>query len=166
MKKKCAWCEKEINIINDETNAVTHGICNDCKIDLVYKDLSLRELIESFKEPILILIDQAIVSTGNKAALKMLGKDFVDIEGKLGGDVMECVYSELPGGCGHTEHCTGCTIRNTVMDTLSTGKHQKNRTAYQYIQTPEGPQKMKFIISTEKFFDVVLLKIEEATPAI
>jgi len=92
----------------------------------------------------------------------MLGKELKSIERQLGGDVMECTYANLPKGCGKTEHCTGCGIRNTVMKTFSTGEPQKNVKAYQYIETPDGVKRTLFSITTEMVGEIVLLRIDDA----
>jgi hypothetical protein len=101
-----------------------------------------------------------VVSANNKAR-KMLRKDLSEIEGYSGGDVFECEYARLPEGCGNTTHCSGCTIRRTVMQTYGTGKgfQRVQATLNQY--TPEDPEEMDLLISTEKLSDVVLLRIDK-----
>jgi hypothetical protein len=78
---------------------------------------------------------------------------------------MECARARLPGGCGKTEHCKACAIRNTVMETHATGKAVEKREAYQLVITPRGETKMRLLISTEKINQVVLLRIDEMAPA-
>jgi hypothetical protein len=85
-------------------------------------------------------------------------KDFV---GFRGGDVFECAYASLPGGCGETIHCEACTIRNTVMDTFKTGKSHLKTPAYLLQGIPDNYHEIQFEISTEKVKDVVLLRIDK-----
>jgi len=51
-------------------------------------------------------------------AAAMCGKSQMELVGLLGGDAMECAYARWPGGCGKTEHCETCTIRNAVTATM------------------------------------------------
>jgi hypothetical protein len=101
-----------------------------------------------------------MVSTANSRARAVLGKDSVEIEDRLGGEVIECANASLPGGCGGTEHCRACTIRNSVMETMSSGKSLKDVTAYKDIKTSQGTRRERFSISTERVRDLVLVKIK------
>ena len=122
----------------------------------------MKDFIDQLVRPVLVVNSEGRVKTGNEAACEMLNKGIDSMEGYMGGDVVECAYAKLPGGCGKTKHCTGCTIRNTVMRTFSTGKSQSKVEAYQYIQMPDDVKKMRFLITTEKVGEIVLLKIDEA----
>ncbi|MHA1672560.1 MAG: hypothetical protein ACTSYI_02945, partial [Promethearchaeota archaeon] len=73
----------------------------------------------------------------------------------------QCVYSDLPGGCGKTIHCTGCTIRNSAEKTYETGQSLTNIKAYQILKTPTGPKHKIILISTEKVGDLVLLQFDD-----
>ena len=75
--------------------------------------------------------------------------------------MFECAYATLPGGCGNTIHCDGCTIRNTVMDTFQTGKSHLKKPAYRIHGIPDKNQEIHYLISTVKVKDVVLLRIDK-----
>ena len=90
-----------------------------------------------------------------------LQKELPHIEGFKGGDVFECAYAKLPEGCGETNHCDGCSIRKTVMDTFQTGKSHLKTPAYLFHGIPDNNDEIRFLISTEKVKDVVLLRIDE-----
>jgi PAS domain-containing protein len=120
----------------------------------------MQTFLNTFDEPILLIDENARVITANQSAREFLNKDFSEIEGYLGGEVMECAYSCLEGGCGNTIHCKSCTIRNLVMKTHETGKPFINQIAYQDIKVNDETQQMKFLISTEKLSDSVMLKVE------
>jgi len=83
------------------------------------------------------------------------------IDGFRGGDVFECAYSKLPKGCGKTIHCVACTLRNTITDTFNTGNNHIRTPAYLTQGTFDDNQAIKILISTEKFADVVLLRIDK-----
>jgi hypothetical protein len=70
------------------------------------------------------------------------------------------MYSALPEGCGKTVHCSGCAIRNTVMDTFQSGKSHLAVEAPLVYGTPDNRHEISFLISTEKVKDVVLLRID------
>ena len=78
--------------------------------------------------------------------------------------MIDRVYSQLPGGCGNTEHCQACAIRRSVTNTHLPGDSRRRVPAYQDIQTPHGMCEMRFTISTEKVGRFVLLQIDEVTP--
>lgn len=162
MKRICAWCNKALDVLDASDTPVTHGICEKCRILLIYQTQPLQQFIDKLDKPVLVLNKEGNVNTANKTACAMLGKTLQDIEGNAGGVVMECVYSRLPGGCGKTEHCSGCAIRNTVMKTFSSGTGQKEATAFQYIQMPDGVKRIKFLITTEKVNDAVFLRIDSS----
>jgi len=84
-----------------------------------------------------------------------------EVEDRLAGEVVECVYSDFPGGCGRTEHCEACTIRNSLDETVGSGRSLKRVPAYQYIKTPDGIRRKTISISTEKKGSYVLLRIDD-----
>jgi hypothetical protein len=167
MKKICAWCTKELETMQDPstrdlTGKISHGICYDCANKL-YKDIGVKlgSFLERIVAPVVIVSETGKIKTANKLAQEFLNKGLTDIEGNYGGVVFECAYSKLPEGCGKTIHCSGCTIRNTVMDTFNSGKGQINVPASLNVGDTENPQKIDLLISTEKANDVVLLRIDK-----
>ncbi|MEW6720105.1 MAG: hypothetical protein AB1346_06625 [Thermodesulfobacteriota bacterium] len=113
------------------------------------------------KFPILVLDDDVGVVTCNLAACESLGVDPRRIEGRRGGEAIECINSRLPGGCGKTVHCRTCAIRATVTDTHRTSKsHYRVRACADRV-TPDGIREIRFLISTEKMGDLVLLRVED-----
>ena len=164
MKRICAWCGAEIG--PSETarpdDAITHGICDDCIDNISFQDgVALREYLDALAAPIVMVDSQGVVRAANKAASTMFGKPPDEIEGYRGGDVFECEYARLPEGCGGTVHCGGCTIRKTVTETLATGRSFSRVPATVRRHTPEEPQDIRFLISTEKAGEAVLLRIDQ-----
>jgi len=142
--------------------AITQGICMKCAVQLT-QDVpkTVRELLNIITEPVLILDSQGVVKTANDCGMKFLGKDIGDIEGCLGGEVLGCAFASLPEGCGRTEHCRTCAIRNIVLDTLARGSGYTNVPAFQNIRTPQGDRIMRFYVTTEKIDDKILLRIDD-----
>lgn len=165
MKTICAWCNKSMgSIIFDENSEglLSHGICKECFGAMKGpKKSTLKEFLDSIETPVLVVGLDATINYANMQAREILQKEMPNIEGIWGGDVFECAYAKLREGCGNTSHCVGCTIRNTVMDTMQTGNSHLRSPAYLMQGTPEDNQEIKFLISTEKVSDVVLLRIDK-----
>jgi len=161
MRKVCAWCGKELNERNDDNinHPVSHGICERCKDYLTSTKVPIRDFINRFDFPILVMDDRGRSQAVNKTASKTLNKKEDEIVGRLGGEIIECKYSFEDEGCGKTEHCSGCDIRNSVMKTMSTSESLKEVTTTQPLKTPSGIRNFKLTFSTEKLEDYVLLKL-------
>ncbi|MGE5698972.1 MAG: hypothetical protein ACM31N_02755 [Deltaproteobacteria bacterium] len=122
---------------------------------------SLQDYLNRLKYPVLLMNDDVGIVTANITACESLGIDPRHIEGRRGGEAIECINSRLPGGCGKTVHCKACTIRRTVTDTYLTSTSHYMVLAYADCETPYGPRKIRFLISTEKLGDLVLLRIDD-----
>jgi hypothetical protein len=58
-------------------------------------------------------------------------------------------------------HCKTCTIRKTITDTLQTGRSHIGVAAYPDLRHITGESRIRFIISTEKVGNAVMLRIDE-----
>lgn len=166
MRKICAWCKKELGSSHADDGTgntpITHGICSDCVREaLMFKAKTLKSFLDLFSEPVFYVDSEARVVASNNAGYSLLNKDPREVNGKLGGVAFDCSYAALPGGCGKTVHCKTCTIRNTVTDTLRTGKSNVNVPAYPDLHHVTGECKICFLISTERVGDAVLLRIDD-----
>jgi hypothetical protein len=164
IKIVCAWCKKEIESVttaHKENKQISHGICDDCRFKLEYESFGLEKFIITLKKPILVMDRRVRVQSANSRAIELLQTGKEEIVDQLVGDVIQCVYSDLPGGCGKTIHCSGCTIRNSAEKTYETGQSLTNIKAYQILKTPAGTKHKIILISTEKVGDLVLLQIDD-----
>lgn len=164
MKSVCAWCKAGLGEIKEEheTFGITHGICEKClKVLLSENCKPMREFLDSLSVPVIMVESSVKVHTANKLASKLLGKKHLAIEEHGPGDVIECAHSRASGGCGSDIHCKSCVIRNTVLETFSSGKSFKNISAYADIETLSKCKSACFRISTEKVGDFVLLRIDD-----
>ena len=164
MKRVCGWCKTEIERISSEwasKDIITHGICDNCLFDTL-RPLSgtLMDFLDGIDAPVLVVDARGSIRSANKQARGLLQKELPDIEGYSGGAVFECAYAGLPEGCGHTVHCNGCTIRNTVMDTLASGASHLNTPASLTRGTSDSNIEIPFLISTEKVKEFVFLRID------
>jgi PAS domain-containing protein len=165
MKKVCAWCHRELESFaadHEERYPITHGICDTCAANVMAQlSRPLQEFLDNLDVPILLIESGPLICTANRRARKLLDKQLSEIKGRRGGEVIECAHARLPGGCGNTVHCKSCTIRITVLETFATGKSSVRVPAYPDIQTLSGVKTMRFLITTEKVGDFVLLRIED-----
>jgi PAS domain-containing protein len=162
MKQICAWCGRELSRSDSSLNDVSYGICLPCANAVIISvPNNLQDFLEQISVPVVLMSYEGVVRTANQKACTLLGKEHAQFAEQLAGDVFECAYALLPGGCGNTYHCSGCVIRRSVMDTHETGKPMRRIPATLMQNTPDTPLEIKFLISTEKFSDYVILKIYE-----
>ena len=169
MRIVCAGCGADLgtktSLIHDD-EATSHSLCASCAHHFrATAGMPFEQYIEGLEAPVVTVTPQGTIATANAIALELLGKSPTEIMGFNGGDVFECEYARLPEGCGETVHCSGCTIRNTVMDTLQTGTPHRREPAYLNRYSDRGSQHYDLLISTEKKGGVVFLTIEEMTEA-
>ena len=129
-----------------------------CSATLI--DGPFREFLDSLADPVLLVDKGGFVITANARARSALGKDLEDIEGILGGEVMECAFARLPGGCGRTAHCAACEVRASVTYTIETGSPLSRVEAYVDVATPRGSERRQLFISTERVGQAVLLRLD------
>lgn len=158
MKQICAWCGKKLSDCDSYTSKdISYGICLPCSNAVIMNVPSdLRDFLDHISVPVLLVSYEGVVKTANQKACTLLGRELPAIGEQRVGDVFECAYSKLSGGCGNTYHCSGCVIRRSVLETHATGNPLIRVPA---LVKQNSPQEIKFLISTEKFSDYVLLKI-------
>ena len=167
MRRICAWCKKDLSPVQadgESDGLITHGICDDCAEMLSSDDRrSAGKFLEGLEEAVFLVGGGGRIVSANSAARAVVGKELTAIEDKLAGNVFECANADLPGGCGKTQHCKACTIRNSVNKTLATGKSVERVPAYQLVKAPNGLQPRHYLISTERVGNSVMLRIDEVT---
>lgn len=160
----CTNCSKALKDTSKHMGLI-QGICDDCAATTINHNLiPFQDFLDKLMVPILAVDSQGVVVTANKTAQTALKKDLLKIRGLPCGNVMECAYASLPEGCGKTDHCSGCTIRNTILTTYEDGISQNRVKALQNFNSEDGPYTMQMIVSTEKVGDVVLLRIDGKNP--
>jgi PAS domain-containing protein len=165
MKSVCAWCSKDMDA-GPAKGPVSHGICLDCGDKLFSKiGMDLRLFLDKMEVPILLLGGDQRVRAANRRAREILGSDIPTVDGRQYGEVFECIYASLKGGCGMDVHCSGCAIRITVLDTFRTGKSHLKVPAFIHRGIPENLRRADMLISTEKVKDWVLLRIDDRRDA-
>lgn len=82
-----------------------------------------EEVFENYPAPTLVVDGDVRVLLANRAARALLGNGG-DTEAELhrrGGELIRCVHSFGPGGCGGQPLCDDCVVRNAVRGALSSG---------------------------------------------
>ena len=80
----------------------------------------------------------------------------------LAGLLFECENAFMPGGCGNTVHCEGCSVRNAITDTAqSSFPHEREQTCLRQ-RDPVRRRGLQLTFSTLKSADVVIFRIDRA----
>jgi hypothetical protein len=164
LKYICAWCGVELASVSDHPSpgeAVSHGICLACaNSQITGMPRKLEQFLDDIALPVFLVDSVGLIRSANRHGRVLLGKELSHVEGLSGGVVFECAYAWLPEGCGNTVHCSGCTIRKSVMSTHATGRGLSRIPATLRQQTADEPQEIRLLISTEKFHNWVMLRID------
>ncbi len=117
---------------------------------------------------ILLVDNERRIRKINKFALKFTDRKEEEVFGIHGGEALRCLYSiKDPRGCGFSEDCQDCTIRNTVLDTFKTKIPHINIEATLYLLPGGDIDNVHLLISTVplKFDgeDLVLISLIDIT---
>jgi hypothetical protein len=166
MKQACMYCGEDAGEVDgspDDPDAISHGLCVDClPVLLAGLGKRLTDFLDAITKPVFVVDADSRVIGANTLGLGQVSKNLKDIEGRLGGDVFECRHAGEPGGCGKTIHCKACTIRRTVTHTAETGESAFRVPAYMDLGDLSNNRTVRYLISTEKVDEVVLLRIDDA----
>jgi len=165
----CFFCSSEIGPVSkyvDNEEEISHGLCPNCVPKFMAgHGCEFGKFLDTMPAPIFVVGDNRRIVGANQEGLRLIGKDGAEIQGRLGGEVFECRHAREPGGCGQTIHCKTCTIRITVNKTLETGEPSIRVPAYMDLGNIIQERSVRFLISTEKVGDIVLLRIDEVQAA-
>lgn len=161
MRVVCSYCQKLVATkppLND--GSVTHGMCPACAeyFGAQWSGMSYAAYLARFDFPVVLVDGDVRLVAVNGPACALLGKGPREVIGLLGGEALECARARLPGGCGRTEHCPTCTIRNTVTRTHETGQPVERVPA----RLRRPGQDVDLLISTALEGNLVRVTIEPA----
>jgi len=163
--RSCAMCHRGICPDVVARRAVTGGVCDECFRHLEARSgMPLLDFLNGLDVPVLATDGDAVAQLANRPLLELLGKGPSQVRGRRGGDVFECAYAHLPEGCGQTVHCSGCAIRRAVTETFITGKSLHEVPAYLNRDMATQFLQLGLLISTEKAWGMVLLRIDHIGP--
>jgi hypothetical protein len=161
----CAICHRGLSATAAESRAITGGVCDECFHHLEARTgMPVLDFLDGLEVPVLAADGDGVAELANKPLLMLLGKTPSQVRGQRGGDVFDCAYARLPEGCGRTVHCSGCAIRRAVTETFLTGKSLRKVPAYLNRDTPTESLQLNLLISTERAWGMVLLRIDRIGP--
>lgn len=161
MKRRCAWCSREMPPKEGPADLVSHGVCERCADEIFSNTpIPLQRHLDKLTEPVIVVDGDVTLSYLNQSAQRLTGKTPDAAQNRKGGEVFDCAHSRLPGGCGRTIHCSGCAIRQSVTRTYETGEPQVLVPATLKKADPDGPGAAVLTITTLKRGDMVLLRID------
>ncbi len=121
-----------------------------------------QEFINTLESPTLLMqAEPRQVVTANKKACELFAKDLLQIKGRRGGQVFDCVYSFTELGCGLDPNCERCRIKAAVMDTFATGNSHANVHTVLDIKKQNATFAYALEVSTMKVDGFVLLFVSE-----
>ena len=113
--------------------------------------LDLRTVLDTIPAAIFIIDNKTRVLDLNKSAAQLFGDDEESIVQRLCGEIFHCLNAlNSPGGCGTSEFCPDCFVRNAILESCS-GNAVIRKKAELLIQKKDKPQKVIFSISVAPF---------------
>ncbi|MHA2088530.1 MAG: PAS domain-containing protein, partial [Promethearchaeota archaeon] len=98
---------------------------------------------------ILLVDEERRIRKINKHALNFTDRKEEEVFGIHGGEALRCLYSiKDPLGCGFSEECQKCVIRNTVLDTFNSRNPHINVEATLYLLPGSERGKVHLLFST------------------
>lgn len=149
----------------DSGKLISHGLCHAClPTFMAGSGQPFTDFLDTLAGSILVMDAECRVIAANSLGRQHLAKELATIEGRLGGEVFECTYAKLPGGCGRSLHCKTCAIRKAVTRTAETGEGCLRVPAFMDLGDISKDLTVCLLITTEKVNDLVLLRIDAAQP--
>jgi PAS domain-containing protein len=144
--------------------ADTEGISNRLALGGYF-----RALFDAVPSPVLIVDEDVRILDYNAAGDGLLGPDRRVQYMKRGGDALRCIHShDSPEGCGRSEFCKECIVRNSVSDALRDEKVCRARAMMQLADDQGGSLKEVMLLVTASPFryggmDLVLLILDDVS---
>jgi PAS domain-containing protein len=166
MKRVCAWCNEPLDDseveVAEGVDLITHGVCEKCEAFVTSNQpRSLRQFVNLFSEPVVCVDAGARMLTANDAACAVLGLDQSGVGDLLCGQVVQCRWACSPDGCGSTEHCLACSIREVIRSAFESDEMFARRPAYVDREGADGAgHRVTLYVTSERRGDVVLLRID------
>lgn len=160
MKRICAWCQKEMGDASANHHGITHGICQECArilFNVGPSGESIASFLNALAVPVLAIDQMCRVAVINDCFRETFDFPSGKAVGAAPGDIFQCDYALTPEGCGNTIHCSGCTIRRSILDSFETGAINYRVPAV----LRHGDTDVGLFITTERVGEVVFLRVDE-----
>jgi transcriptional regulator of aromatic amino acid metabolism len=117
--------------------------------------------LDALESPcLLIQTDKKQVVTANKKACELFGKNLAQIEGRSGGQVIDCVHAfNVESSCKNI-NCVNCKLGNAVIKTFTTAQSQEGVQTLLDIKKNSEIKLYFMQLSTEKIGDLVLVIVD------
>ena len=98
----------------------------------------------------MLLIDgDRRIRKANVMTIEVLDRNSDELIGLRGGEALGCIHSvDEPKGCGFGDYCKHCVIRNSIMDTLATGRTHHRVEAPIHIDRNNNTEVLHLLVST------------------
>ena len=107
----------------------------------------LNTILDKIPFPIFLMDDDVRIHVYNLAAISLIDIELYRVN-KVGcGDAFNCVYS-MPDGCGGSEACKECVIRNSVRKSYGGSKVVREKTDIQLVRGNKVEQ-IQMLVTTE-----------------
>lgn len=135
---------------------------------MLFNDILLIKIFDAVPSALLIVDDHARILHLNLAASKMLGISTLRAFMEQSGDVLRCVNAlAVPDGCGHSENCRDCIIRNSVRQALEGHPVRRQRTTMKTANAGSDIRELHLLVSASIFEhgsnSYVLLSLEDVS---
>ena len=165
IRQICLYCNRDLGHIEEDevgTEQVSHGLCPDCFPKFVAgTGIQFADFLDALPAPIFVFGPEGRALGANARGRVLAAKGLAELQNLPVGEVFECAYAYLPGGCGEPVHCKSCTIRSAVLDTARSGRSCSRVPAYMDLGDQTGQRSVRYLISTELAGGVVLLRIDD-----
>jgi hypothetical protein len=95
----------------------------------------LRELFDALPSLVFVVDEDVRIQEYNAAASNLMMADRQTILKSRAGEILNCLHSnETPEGCGRSESCKACVIRNSVTEAFHGNRVVRRRTRIELIR--------------------------------
>jgi nitrogen-specific signal transduction histidine kinase len=89
-------------------------------------NLVIDPIIHNLPVAILVVDKERKVMLSNKAAEFLANKSESQLFDLYGGQALGCIHADSEEGCGFTEHCDACDVKNAVLETFLSKKDRES----------------------------------------
>jgi len=131
------------------------------------QDKYLISMLDAFPSPVLIVDADMTILDANRAAENLMGPEPDFYLRRLCGDLMHCIHAKkVDAGCGTTEHCPDCALRQAV-DAVTAGENTIRRMSRLKMEKEGKTRQVWFLVSGTAFEYMdqrnVILTLEDVT---
>jgi nitrogen fixation/metabolism regulation signal transduction histidine kinase len=127
----------------------------------------LRTVLDAFPSSVLIVDHDLQIHDANRAARELLLKGGRAFLRRLCGDIIQCVHArESEGGCGTTDFCPDCVLRQTA-EAVAAGTKVFRHTSAMKLERGGRVHHLSFLVTGAPFeyenMNLVILTLEDIT---